>query len=175
MWKITCWTWCHEIHLKINPGGINKDHWCHCCLLTANAMIILKMRNKTHMKIDPRRNVRVIDVPVGVSRSPFSSSLAHWRCHLRSSFSKDADYCGHPHYYEIIIRDHLTTDHHKIYERLTILALRLIMILAPVQPAPQDKENRANVKRPGVRIHLGRRTHLDDDDVYAMNMRIISQ
>ena len=72
---------------------------------------------------------------------------------------------------------HLTTAHHKIYERLTILTLRLIivMILAPVQPAPQDKENRANVKRPGVRIHLGRRTHLDDDDVYAMNMKIISQ
>ena len=80
------------------------------------------------------------------------------------------------HYYEIIIRDHLTTAHHKIYERLTILTLRLIivMILAPVQPAPQDKENRANVKRPGVRIHLGRGTHLDDGDVYAMNMRIVS-
>ena len=49
------------------------------------------------------------------------------------------------------------------------------MILAPVQLAPQDKENRANVKRPGVRIHLGRGTHLDDGDVYAMYMRIISQ
>ena len=81
------------------------------------------------------------------------------------------------HFYEIIIRDHLTTAHHKIYERLTILTLRLIivMILAPVQLAPQDKENRANVKRPGVRIHLGRGTHLDDGDVYAMNMRIVSQ
>ena len=50
------------------------------------------------------------------------------------------------------------------------------MILAPVQPDPQDKENRANVKRPGVRIQLGRGRHLDDDDdKYAMNMRIISQ
>ena len=40
------------------------------------------------------------------------------------------------------------------------------MTLAPVQLAPQDKENRANVKLPGVRIQLGRGTHLNDDDVY---------